>query len=406
MAQTVLKSFVRRVAIKDFRSIALCDVALTPLVFLVGPNGGGKSNFLDALRFVSDSLTVTMEQALRDRGGIQEVRRRSEGHPNHMLIALEGEFGGNTNFRYGFTIGARPGGGFRIRGEFCQLWGDVSKKAHYFEVVDGEVRKSSFTRPPVVSDERLYLANVSGYPLFQSLHRLLSGMGFYNFHPPSIRDLQAPDSGDRLARDGSNLASVMRSLSRLNPPDGYERILDYLRQIVPGVETVRAKSLGPKETLEFEELTLSTGRRRKFLAANMSDGTLRALGVLAALFQLPNPSELLPPIAVEEPELALHPAAAGVLFDALQEASCSRQIFVTSHSPDLLDRTDLQPESLLAVINEGGQSLIGPVEPGEKQALVQHLRTAGELLRINQLRPDMESIPKSLDLQSRMFDQA
>ena len=403
MAKGELKSIIRRVQIKDFRSIGACDVALQPLVFLVGPNGGGKSNFLDALRFVGDSLTVTVEQALRDRGGIQEVRRRSEGHPTHILISLEGEFAGSVQFRYAFSVGARPGGGFRIRQEVCQLSGDALPADHFYEVEDGAVKRSSFAQPPAASDERLYLVNVSGYPFFQSLYSLLSGMGFYSFHPPSIRDLQAPDAGERLSRDGSNLASVIRLLLRQTPRTGYDRIVDYLRAIVPGIDSVRAKSLGPKETLEFEEATVLDGRKRKFLAANMSDGTLRALGVLAALFQPGTHAGLRPPMAIEEPEMALHPAAAGVLFDALHEASCSRQILVTSHSPDLLDRDTISPESLLAVMNEGGQTLIGPIEHAERLSLSNHLRTAGELLRLNQLRPDLATVPKSIDLQSSMF---
>ena len=68
---------VTRVVLKNFKSIAACDVKLGPLTVLVGPNGSGKSNFVDSLRFVSDSLTTTLDHALRDRGGINEVRRRS-----------------------------------------------------------------------------------------------------------------------------------------------------------------------------------------------------------------------------------------------------------------------------------------------------------------------------------------
>lgn len=48
--------FIRRVQIENFRSIASCDVALGPLMFIVGRNGSGKSNFLDALRLVSEIL--------------------------------------------------------------------------------------------------------------------------------------------------------------------------------------------------------------------------------------------------------------------------------------------------------------------------------------------------------------
>ena len=61
--------FLRRVALRNYKSIRECDVALGPLMLLVGPNGSGKSNFLDALRFVAESLRTTMDQALRERGG-------------------------------------------------------------------------------------------------------------------------------------------------------------------------------------------------------------------------------------------------------------------------------------------------------------------------------------------------
>ena len=63
-------TLITRVVLKNYKSIARCDVRLRPLMFLVGPNGSGKSNFLDALRFVSDALNTSLDHALRDRGGI------------------------------------------------------------------------------------------------------------------------------------------------------------------------------------------------------------------------------------------------------------------------------------------------------------------------------------------------
>ena len=81
--------FIKRVTIKNYKSIAACDVRLGPLMFLVGPNGAGKSNFLDALRFVADALNSSLDHAIRDRGGINDVRRRSGGHPNHFSIRLD-----------------------------------------------------------------------------------------------------------------------------------------------------------------------------------------------------------------------------------------------------------------------------------------------------------------------------
>jgi len=84
-------TFLTRVLLENYKSIASCDVALGPLTFLVGPNGSGKSNFLDALRFVADALRSSLDHAIRDRGGIPEVLRRSPIPSTH--------FGGRFEFR-------------------------------------------------------------------------------------------------------------------------------------------------------------------------------------------------------------------------------------------------------------------------------------------------------------------
>lgn len=80
---------MRRVTIRNYKSIAACQVQLGPLMFLVGPNGSGKSNFLDALRFAADALRSSLDHALRERGTIKEVRRRSGGHPNHFALRFD-----------------------------------------------------------------------------------------------------------------------------------------------------------------------------------------------------------------------------------------------------------------------------------------------------------------------------
>jgi len=94
-------TFLTRVRIKNYRSIGSCDLTLRPLTFLVGPNGSGKSNFLDALRFAADSLRDSLDHAIRERGGIGEVRRRSTGHPNNFGMRLDNTFEG-ANGHYSF----------------------------------------------------------------------------------------------------------------------------------------------------------------------------------------------------------------------------------------------------------------------------------------------------------------
>ena len=94
--------FLKRVVLRNYKSIAVCSVKLGPLTFLVGPNGAGKSNFLDALRLVTESLDTSLEHALRERGGIEEVRRRSSGHPTHFGIRLE--FGNRSPGSIGYPL--------------------------------------------------------------------------------------------------------------------------------------------------------------------------------------------------------------------------------------------------------------------------------------------------------------
>ncbi len=397
--------FLRRVVLKNYKSIAACDVRLRQLTFLVGPNGAGKSNFLDALRFVNDSLRTSLDHALRDRGGINEVRRRSGGHPTHFGMRLEFTLRNGQTGHYAFRIGARSKGTYEVQQEECFLDAqEVFGSPQFFRTQNGEVQTSAQVAPALASD-RLYLVNASGLPEFRPVYEAFSQMGFYNLNPVSMRDLQQPDAGMLLNRDGNNLASVLATMS-LEQPELKRRIEDYLSKIVPGIRGVDAKSIGPKETVEFKQLVAGSQNPWRFLAVNMSDGTLRALGILVALFQSGNGSSpYVPLVGIEEPEVALHPAAAGVLFDSLLDASRRTQIIVTSHSPDLLDNESLSTDAILAVTAPAGTTFIGPLDLAGRSALRDRLYTAGELLRYNQLTPDPEAIEATTSRQLQLFEE-
>jgi predicted ATPase len=125
----------------------------------------------------------------------------------------------------------------------------------------------------------------------------------------------------------------------------------------------------------------------EFSSTSMSDGTIRAIAVLAALFQPRSLNGRLPLVGIEEPETALHPAAAGVLFDALTEASTHVQVIATSQSPDLLDREDLDPSVVRVAAMQDGLTLIGDVDEASREIARQKLYTLGELMRGDQLVP-------------------
>ena len=380
--------FIRRVTIRNYKSIAATQVDLQPLMFLVGPNGAGKSNFLDALRFVADSLRTSLDHALRDRGTIKEVRRRSGGHPNHFALRLDFALPDGSAGHYSFRVGAKPSGGFDVQHEECRIAsGTKLDQVHHYHAKSGKVIDSSVSQMPASLPDRLLLVAASGLPEFRPVFDALSGIEVYNLNPTEIALMQKPDPGDLLRRNGDNAASVLQQFDS----DLRERISNYLSRIVPGVASVEPKTLGSQETVEFRQIIKGQEHPWRFLASSMSDGTLRAFGILLAIFQAlaAKPNRRTPLlIGLEEPEMALHPAAASVLLAALRDASQQVQIIVTSHSPDLLDNADIGSDSVLAVENDAGLTRIGRLDQAGREMLREKLFTPGELLRQNQLAPD------------------
>ena len=389
--------FLQRVKLKNYKSIAACDVQLGPLTFLVGPNGSGKSNFLDALHFVRDALVGSLDNALNERGGLNEVRRRSSGHPTHFGVRLEFQLASGQAGYYAFNVGARPAGGYEVQREECALGG--LGQGPYFCVEAGQVVQCSESTFPAITADRLALVSGSGLSAFRPVFDALVAMGFYNLNPKVIRELQKPQDGRLLKSAGDNAASVVGHLMRA-APQNKALIEEYLTRVVPSVHGVERMPVGPMESLSFRQDTAGSAHPWRFLAMNMSDGTLRALGILIALFQ---GTDSQGPTLVEEPEIALHPAAAGALREALRHAAEHTQVLVTSHSPELLDDALIPADMLIAVVADSGVSKLAPIDSAAGEMLRQRLYTAGELLRLDQLEPDANALNELGNRQFELF---
>jgi predicted ATPase len=394
--------FLNRVTLRNYKSIAACELKLPSLSFLVGPNGSGKSNFLDSLNFVADSLKTSLDHSLRERGTIKEVRRRSGGHPNHFSIRLDFTLPSGSTGHYSFRVGTKSNGAFEVQQEECRLLKPEGLGEDYYYLKGGEVVSATFPVKPASLPDRLYLVALSGLPEFRPVFDALSRIEVYNLNPKEIATMQKPDPGEMLRRDGGNLSSVFQNLSI----EAQQLINGYLSRIVPGVSQAEAKTLGNLETLEFRQAVKGQAHPWRFLASSMSDGTLRACGILVSIFQGLKDQDRKPlVVGLEEPEMALHPAAAAVLLAALREGSRHAQIIVTSHSPELLDNSDIPTDSLFAVDNHDGTTRIGPIDTAGRQMLRDKLFTAGELLRQNQLAPDPSALSDVQDeRQLKLFD--
>jgi predicted ATPase len=379
-------TFIKRVRLRNYRSIASCDVQLGPLNFLVGPNGSGKSNFLDALRFVSDCLNDTLNQAISKRGGLYEMQWRSSELVNPPDIHIEIEFAmpDGSEGRYALCIGL----GGPLQSEVLGLTRPGFPEISY-EVRRGQVLHSSINPPPAAQPDRLYLINASGVPELRPVYDALIRMRFYNVNPDHIRVPGQQTAPQMLLPDGANLASVLHEIEQLDIGTK-QRIEEYLGAVVPGISEVAIEmDVHKRPALDFRQYASDGEHRLRFPANNMSDGTLRALGNLVALFQFANGERIRPSlIGIEEPETALHPAAAGVLRDSFREASRSTQVLVTSHSSDLLDDPSIPEGQIIAVATKDGATRIGVIDAASRSVLRDRLFTIGELLRLDQLQPE------------------
>jgi hypothetical protein len=164
-----------------------------------------------------------------------------------------------------------------------------------------------------------------------------------------------------------------------------QRLRGYLHSFNPEFSDVFVDGKDNYRWLAFTPSAHPSGW--KINSSEVSDGTLRAIGVLLAIFQTAMADSTVTLVGLEEPEANLHPAAAGVLLEALLEASQTIPVIASTHSADLLDRKDLPASSILAVAMREGETIIGPIEDGEMAILQKRLYTAGELLRSNQLNP-------------------
>jgi predicted ATPase len=376
---------ISRVVLRNYKSIRECDVPLGPITFLVGPNGAGKSNFLEALRFLSFGLDISLEPALDSRSGFRSILHQGADAASGISFEVFFALGEEKTGSYLVDIAAVGDGPATVIREECSIQWEQSSQ--FFKMRDGVVTSNQGLMP-AVSREKLYLANASGVPAFEPVYRALSSIVVYNPVPDEIRGFKPAKVYASLDETGSALAQTIYAL-KTSSPERLTRVIDYLRRINPSVIDIDAAVIESTYRLRFV-LDRGSSIHGQFPTQNISDGTLRALAILVALFQKTDgrPITL---VGLEEPEAGLHPAAAGVLFDSLIEGSRFRQVVVTSHSPDLLDREDIPENSLKAVAMCDGRTIIGDVDETGRAALRERLYTAGELMPMDQLRP--EGIP-------------
>ena len=191
--------------------------------------------------------------------------------------------------------------------------------------------------------------------------------------PPRLPQ-QADLPQDNLAEDASNLAVVLSFLQ--NDPQMKKWIQYQMTQFYPAILDIRPRVLGGAVQVFLEE----EGLRANIPATRISDGSLRYLCLLAALYSPEQPTV----ICIEEPEMGLHPDAIPKLAKLLVAASKRSQIFVTTHSDILVDALSEVPEAVVICEKVNGATQLRRLNPDDLKAWLEKYRL-GELWASGQL---------------------
>ena len=377
---------ITRVQVKNFRNLADIDVQLGPLTVLVGRNGTGKSTFLDVLRFVRDALHLGLGKAVDQRGGFYAVCSWSpDGLISDVEISIECEED-EGRARYSFAFGTGQSGMFHVKHELLEIVRYSSESTIGFETKNGV-----WVTPPsslLKTDEEtaaaihigssiLMLPLVNNFPSFNhTILKNITATDFYGIFPNTLREPQRLTSEPALLEDGQNLAVILRGI--IGQKSFYADLVFALGYVVAGVRGIRVQEVGGYLVTELEH-EMQNGQTAWFPLAQESDGTLRVLGLLAALYQSA-PHSL---IAIEEPELSIHPGALAMLSEVIEEAATRSQVLITTQSPDLISR--FSADQLRIVERIGTETRIGPIDEGQREAINKQLFSAGDLLRIEGL---------------------
>lgn len=370
-----------RLVVSNFLSLGEdVSVELGELTALAGINGSGKSNVVAALTFVAHALGDGLERAVLSRQGFRALRRDGAGRQAVKLrYELECQ---DWSAEYEIVLGARAGEAYVVKREAATISYRVpsTRRVGYVSRSGKLVDPTPALAGIPSSSADLVLRVVGGTRDFAPLHDALRAVQSYAIYPRALRIPSKPSVLPYLDEEGHNWASIVR---RVAEEDYGGELRAALHRVTGDVVDLKTGQLGDNLAVLFrhqvDEDQPDAGPW--FDAGRESDGTLRIAGLLTALLQKP-PLTLL---AVEEPELTIHPGALPLVLDFLRLASSWSQVLITTHSPDLV--TGLDPDEIRVVQRTGGITSVAPIDAGQRELVRQRLVSPGDLMRTEGLAP-------------------
>lgn len=371
--ETSMMPLFKSISLDGFLSFAPKSekILLSSLNVIIGPNGSGKSNFVEALS-VLRAVPRDLPLPIREGGGVRDWIWKGKPTTDRATVDVvfsEGAVTDNRAVRYGLVFGAE-GDRFAVFDEWVE--NELADPGYdqpyfYFKYDNGRPMlnikgegKRSLKREDIDPTQSILSQrrDPDSYPEVSHVADLLRQIAIYrswSFGPDSRlrRSCPADIFAGYLFEDFSNLPARLAVLKR--NPSTKQRILELLQEFSPRFVDFEVTPEGGQLQLYVQEAEQMIPARR------LSDGTLRYLCLVTILAD-PNP---LPLVVIEEPELGLHPDVLPAIRDLLVDASQRSQLFVSTHSTQLVDAMTDHADSVLVCENHDGDTVLSRLSQAE-----------------------------------------
>ena len=315
-----------RIRLENWRNFGEVDVPVSTRVFLVGANASGKSNFLDALRFLRELVIPGggFQKAVQDRGGVSTIRNLAARRETSVAIEVEIGEENSCLWRYRIVFDQNAHRSPEVIEE--KVW-------HSGEIILNRPSETDRNDKELLGQTHLE-QNIANQK-FRQVRDFLESIRYFHIVPQLVRE---PDRTTAVMREdpyGSDFLNRVSETHARTRKARLSRIQKVLKIVVPqlrGIELWKDRRGTPRLRGKYVHWR---NRGAWQTEKDFSDGTLRIIGLLWAL------QDGNGPLLLEEPELSLHSAIVLRLPQLLYAIQSSwdkpiRQVFVSTHSPELL----------------------------------------------------------------------
>ena len=340
---------ISKIELFNWKNFHRCEVGVQERCFVVGANAAGKSNFIDALRFLRDVAKQGggLQTAVRVRGGITKIRCLAAREQSNVKLAIELSESDSRELCWHYELNFKHTGG-GIRENQVKI---VSEK-----VFSGREQRYVLDRSAETlgeDEETLkytYLEQPNANKDFRVIQQFLQNVEYLNVVPQMVRESASSSySGDKEDYYGRNFLKRLALLNDNTRRSYFRKINEFLKLAVPQLEELSfVKDEIGVPHLEARYVHWRT-RESKQQEMQFSDGTLRLIGFLFALIDSNGV------LLLEEPEINLHPGIVAQFPEFIAKIQRvkkgGRQVFITTHSYDILSNEGIAPEEVLLLTN-------------------------------------------------------